>query len=257
MKYQFGYRIYGAGAIAFGIITLVWQQVNSLGGISLPLSLVYTIGIFEIIGGLLIQWQGSKKIGALIIGSLFFIFTLSLVPPVFRSPLVYSNWGNLFEELSIAIGAVFLLATTFRKNAKRLVKLTYLCYAICVISYSLYQLFYLSYTANLVPIWLPPGQMFWAVATTIAFALAAFALFSGRRALLAVRLLTVMFIGFSLFVWLPRCISDPQNVTYWVGNAKTFIVAGTAWIVADYLFRSKIIPLRWPFVNFQGSEGIK
>src|SRR5208283_1370614 len=74
---------------------------------------------------------------------------------------------------------------------------------ICVVSFTLEQFFYLSGTAAFVPKWIPPGQMFWAITTTIALALAAIALLSGRSALLASRLLTVMLVGFGLLVWLP------------------------------------------------------
>jgi hypothetical protein len=45
----------------------------------------------------------------------------------------------------------------------------------------------------------------------IALALAVLALLAGRGALLAVRLLTVMFAIFGLLVWLPRLLADPGH----------------------------------------------
>jgi hypothetical protein len=51
--------------------------------------------------------------------------------------------------------------------------------------------------------------MFWAITTTVALALAAIALLSGRSALLASRLLTAMMVGFGLLVWLPAPFADP------------------------------------------------
>jgi len=97
------------------------------------------------------------------------------------------------------------------------------------------QLFYLSATADFVPKWIPPGQMFWAITTTIAFALAAIALLSGRSALLASRLLTAMVIGFGLLVWLPAPFADPHKLINWAGNAENLSIAGAAWIVTDFL----------------------
>jgi uncharacterized membrane protein YphA (DoxX/SURF4 family) len=94
---------------------------------------------------------------------------------------------------------------------------------------------YLSATATFVPKWIPPGQNFWAIATTIAFALAALALFSGRQALLASRLLTSMVIAFGLLVWLPAPFADPHKQMNWFGNAENLSIAGAAWIVADLL----------------------
>ncbi len=242
MKLLLGRYIYGLGAVAFGIITLIWHQISLFGNISHPGILVYFAGIVELIGGLAIQWRRTVKFGAMIIGAVFLIFTVYLIPPIFKMPLVYFPWGNFFEEFSIVLGGVFVFASaikSYQDKAAKLEKAAYKCYGICVISYSLYQLFYLTYTAGLVPKWIPFGQMFWAVSTTIAFAIAAIAIISGRSALLASRLLAIMFFGFCLLVWLPLCISKPHELQNWVNNAVTLIVAGTAWIVADYIFQNK------------------
>ena len=64
-------------------------------------------------------------------------------------------------------------------------------------TYSSESVWFLSRSNNfsISPKWIPPGQMFWAVTTTKAFALAAIALLSDHSALLASRLLTIMVIG--------------------------------------------------------------
>jgi predicted tellurium resistance membrane protein TerC len=77
--------------------------------------------------------------------------------------------------------------------------------------------------------------MFWAVTTTVLFALAAVALLANRMALLAARLLTVMVASFGLLVWVPLVLSDLHNHTNWSENAETFAIAGAAWILADLL----------------------
>ena len=77
--------------------------------------------------------------------------------------------------------------------------------------------------------------MFWAVTTTVLFALAAVALLTNRIALLATRLLTMMLVIFGPLVWVPLLVSDPHNHTNWSENAETFAIAGTAWILADLL----------------------
>jgi hypothetical protein len=77
--------------------------------------------------------------------------------------------------------------------------------------------------------------MFWAVTTTVLFALAAVALLTNRRALLATRLLTMMLVIFGLLVWVPLLLSDPHNHTNWSETTETFAIAGAAWILADLL----------------------
>jgi uncharacterized membrane protein YphA (DoxX/SURF4 family) len=117
----------------------------------------------------------------------------------------------------------------------RWARIGYYSFGICVLSFALEQLFYLSETAGLVPKWIPPGQMFWAIATTVAFALAAVALLTGFMALLASRLTTAMILGFGLLVWLPALFADPHNSVNWSESTETLAIAASAWIVADYL----------------------
>jgi uncharacterized membrane protein YphA (DoxX/SURF4 family) len=250
MNLQLGRNIYGLAAIVYGVITLFWHQINSLGNISNPEILVFIIGVVEIIGGLTLQWQKTLRIGALTLIAVHFIFLFYLVPFIYEMPLDYSNWGNFFQEFSIVLGSLIVFVSNIQSDTEKRIKISraaYTCYGICVFSYSLYQLFYLSYTAGLVPKWIPPGQMFWAVTTSVAFALAAVAILSGRSALLASRLLTSMFICFCLLVWLPASIINPYDLSNWYGNADTLAVAGSAWIVADLLSQQKIILLQLPF----------
>lgn len=83
--------------------------------------------------------------------------------------------------------------------------------------------------------WLPPSQRFWAVTTTVLFALAAMALLTNRMALPATRLLTMMIVTFGLLVWVPLLLSDPYSYANWSETVETFAIAGTACILADLL----------------------
>jgi len=91
-----------------------------------------------------------------------------------------------------------------------------------------------------VPKWIPPGQMFWAITTTIALAAAAMAILSGRLIVPASRLLAVMFMLFGLVLWLPRLLSNPDDHLNWAGNAQNLAITAAAWIVADLASR-----IRW------------
>jgi hypothetical protein len=140
--------------------------------------------------------------------------------------------------VSLVSGALLIYATS-TQNA-RLARIGYYLFGICVVSFTLSQIVYLNDTARFVPAWIPPGQMFWAVTTTIAFGLAAIALLSGRRALLAAQLTTLMIAGFGVLVWLPTFWSstffaDAGSLTAWAGNAENLAIGASAWIVADYL----------------------
>jgi uncharacterized membrane protein YphA (DoxX/SURF4 family) len=253
MKIYLGRHVYGLAAILFGIITLVWhdfngwQQIRALGNVPHREILVYLAAAVELLGGVAIQFPKTARAGAVALGVLYFIFALLWVPIIAKEPLIYDRWGNFFEQFSIVSGALIVYSTFGRSPSERptrAAQIGYLFFAICVISFTLEQLFYLSPTASFVPKWIPPGQMFWAVTTTIAFALATIALLAQRVALLASRLLTAMLVGFQLLVWLPAPFADPHKIINWAGNAQNLAITGAAWIVADFLAQNT--PSRLP-----------
>jgi hypothetical protein len=195
------------------------------------------LGIF---GGLAIQWRKTAAAGALALGTIYALFSIFAIPPIVHTPLVYNAWGDFFEQFSLVCGAVIVYASCGAIDAARAAKLArigYYGFAICVISFTLEQAFYLDVTASFVPAWVPPSPMFWAAATTIAFALAAVSLLAQRQAQLASTLLTVMLVVFGVLVWLPKLFVKPHSQMVWAGNTENLAVAGAAWIVADFLSR--------------------
>jgi len=243
MKVFLGRHVYGLAAILFGVITVVWrdfntwQQIQVLGNVPRREILVYLAAVVEIIGGLAIQWRRTARGGAVALACLYLVFALMWVPRIAAEPMVYDRWGNFFEQFSLVSGALVAygsLGVPGYERDIRIARIGYLGFAVCVISFTLEQLFYLSGTATFVPKWIPPGQMFWAVVTTLAFALAVIALLSGWMALLASQLTTAMIVGFGLFVWLPA-LADPHKLINWAGNVQNLAIAGSAWIVTDYL----------------------
>lgn len=245
-----GRHVYGLAALLFGLVALawhdfnIWQQIRVLGDITHRGVLVYIYATLELVGGIAIQWRKTARAGAAALGAISLIFALLWVPFIVAKPQVYDLWGNFFEQFSLVSGALIVYATVDESDSKRsamLARIGYICFGLCVISFTLEQLFYLSGTASFVPKWIPPGQMFWATTTTIAFALAALALFSGVWDLLASRLLTVMIVGFGLFIWLPAPFVDPHKQINWAGNAENLAIAGAAWIVADYLCQRRTV----------------
>jgi uncharacterized membrane protein YphA (DoxX/SURF4 family) len=238
MKYSLGRYIYGLAAIGSGICALAWDNYDALGDVPHRGVLTYLVATIEILGGVAVQWPRTARAGAVAIGAIYFIFALLGVPLTIQHPQVYNNFGNFFEQFSYVSGAVILYACSgpiARARTSRLVQFGYYSFGVCVVSFTLEQLFYLSETASLVPKWIPPGQMFWAIATTAAFALAAIALLTGFMALLASRLTTAMIVGFGLLVWLPALFADPHSYMNWAEGTETFAIAASAWMVADFL----------------------
>jgi uncharacterized membrane protein YphA (DoxX/SURF4 family) len=234
MKSSLGRHVYGLAVIGSGICALVWHDFANWQHAKVP-AVVYLVATIEILGGVAVQWPKAARAGAAALASLYFVFALLGVPFIVEHPLVYNGYGNFFEQFSLVSGAVILYAHSTPGAPGRLARIGYYGFGICVVSFTLEQLFYLSNTASLVPKWILPGRMFWAVATTAAFALAAIALLTGFMARLASRLTTAMIVCFGVLVWLPALLADRHNFGSWSEGVETLAIAGTAWIVADFL----------------------
>jgi hypothetical protein len=228
-----GRHVFGVAALAFGLITLVWHDYN---GWHQPSFLVYAAAADLIFGGAAIQFRRTAKAGALVLGAVYLALALRCVTQIVAAPKIYNSWGNFFEQFSLVAGAAIVYARLSSAwSRETLNRIGRILLGICVASFTLEQAVYLHATASLVPKWLPPTQMFWAVTTTVLFALAAVALLANRMALLATRLLTMMLVLFGLLVWIPLLLSDPHSHTNWSETVETFAIAGAAWILADLL----------------------
>jgi hypothetical protein len=231
--WNLGRRVFGVAALAFGFITLPWHEYN---GWHLSRFIVYPAAAAEIIGGAAIQFRRGAKTGAAVLAAVYLAFALACVPGIVAAPRIYNSWGNFFEQFSLVTGAVIVYSRFSRAWSRETVKrIGRLFWGLCAVSFALEQAFYLAATARLVPKWIPPSQMFWAVTTTVFFALAAVSLLTNRMALLASRLLTVMLAIFGLLVWVPLVLSDSHNHTNWSEFTETFAIAGAAWLLADLL----------------------
>jgi hypothetical protein len=233
-----GRHVFGVAALALGLGTLAWHDYNG----SHPLRyVVYAASAALIFGGAAMQLRRTAKTGAAVLGAAYLVFATLCVPGIVAAPRIYNSWGNFFEQLSLLTGAAIVYARLSSAwPPETLNRVGRIVLGICTASFTLEQAFYLRPTATLVPNWIPPSQMFWAVATTVFFALAAVALLTNQMALLAARLLTMMLVLFGLLVWVPLVFSDPHNHTNWSENAETFAIAGAAWILADLLGESRL-----------------
>jgi uncharacterized membrane protein YphA (DoxX/SURF4 family) len=227
-----GRYVYGLAAIGFGICAVVWHDISNLQQFATLGSgrreiLAEVVAAIEILGGLALLGPATARAGAIALALLYGAFAVLGLPYVVAQPAVYNNYGNVFEQLSLAVGGAILASRTVR-----IARIAAYTFGACTASFALEQWFYLAPTAGLVPKWIPPGQLFWAVATTVAFALAAIAMLTGVAASLAARLTAAMIAGFGLLVWLPALVANPRSFANWSEALETFAIAATAGMVA-------------------------
>ena len=228
-----GRHVFGVAALAAGIITLVWHDYNGWHQLRY---LIDAAGVAQILGGLAIQFPRTAKAGAILLGAVYLAFALLCAREIVARPKIYNSWGDFFEQFSLVTGAAIVYGRFSSAWSRETVnRVGCILMGLCSVSFALEQAFYLSATVSLVPKWIPPGQMLWAVATTVFFALAAVALLANRMALLAARLLTMMLLIFGLVVWMPLLLTGLHSHRNWSETAETFAIAGAAWILADLL----------------------
>ena len=244
MKSGLGRHVFGAGAVVLGVIALIWhdpnqwQQLLSLRNLPGREALVYIAAAIQLFGGTAIQFPRTARAGAVTLGAVYLIFALLLTPAIAAKPQELYRWLNCFYQLSLVSGALVVDASLRRTDspgAARAARIGCWLFAISNVSFGVEQVVFLKVTAGFVPRWMPPGQMFWAIATTIAFVLGALGILSGRWALPAARCLTAMLVGFVLLVWVPACAADPHKFGNWSEGATSLAIAGAAWIVVDFL----------------------
>jgi hypothetical protein len=238
----YGRIVFGAAAVLFGAIALMWHDADTWQN----LQHIWSLPLGTIIGGCLMaaliaagigmQYPRTARLAAVVLGVVYLCFSLACIPDIIAAANIYDRYGgSFFLFFSLLCGAIALYAATEANAARAVVfgRLARLGLGICAISLTLGQALLLRDTASLVPKWIPPNQMFWAILTTVAFGLAAIAILINRQARLAMRLMTLMLALFGVMVWVPRLIAHPKAHFDWSECALTFLVTGAAWMVAE------------------------
>ncbi len=227
-----GRHLFGLAAICFGLGTLVRHdfiaQVEPPGAFPQVGLVIAAVGVAALLGGTALQTRRYQRVGAAVLALLYAMFTALWLPQWLRDPAVFDPLGNAFEQFAMVSGALILFGASTAR-------IGYVGFALSVISFALYQAIRPHFTAQLVPAWIPPGQMFWLVVTTLAFALAAIALLTGRAALPAARMTALMIAGFGVTIWVPAVFANPHSLPDWSELILNFGICGSAWIVADDL----------------------
>jgi hypothetical protein len=233
-----GRIVFGASAVLLGVISMMWHDSDTWQTLrqlwTLPFGTIIggCLMAVQIAGGLAMQYPRTAHLASIVLSVVYLLFSLACVPGIIAAPTVYVHYGSFFEQFCALCGAVALYAATGR-NAAAFGRVARLGLALCAISFTLSQVFYLKMTASLVPKWIPPNQNFWAILTTVAFALASISLLANRQTRLALRLLTLMLALFGLLVWVPRLVAHPEAHGNWSEFGLTSLITGAVWMVAD------------------------
>jgi uncharacterized membrane protein YphA (DoxX/SURF4 family) len=244
-----GNRVYGLAAIALGVIGLIWgdfaapwhavppELLAPSSGIYVPLA--YAVSALFVIGGLAMQTRRTAAGGALVLAALFAVFALLWGYRVVEVPGLFATWLGFAEQSALVIGgAVAAVNALHDDDHPRRALIGRLAFGLCLLAFGAAHIIYVKQTAGMVPVYLP-HQDWWACATGAADILAGVALLSGIMAVLASRLVVLMFIGFGALVWAPQLWNVPITHLSWGGNAINLALIGAAWVIADSIAAAK------------------
>ena len=247
MTMEIGRSTFAASSVALGAIGLTWGAFAIFWQPIPPdfpgyAVLAYLAGIMLVAGGAGALYDRTTHVAGWTLAAVFAGFSIPWAIRVVRYPQLFGTWGGFAEEFALVVAAVIIAeARTPREHLTGfdLERLCILAYGVCAVAFGFNHFFALEQTAALVPGWIPPNRMFWAVATGVFHAAAGLAILSGVQSLLAARLLGCMMLGFSAFVWLPNLAASPTVHMTWAGNAVNLALAGSAFVVADALARRR------------------
>lgn len=240
-----GRRVYGLGAILLGLVGLAWGDF-ALQWQPVPESvphrtlLAYAVGAALALAGAGTVWRRTTALGTLALTVIFMLIVVLLhLPRVVAHPFTFTPWGGIGEQLALAAAGLVAYASSPGVRMKSLIQVGQLTFGVCLLIFGLAHFLYLGFTASMVPGYLPPSRMFWAVATGIFHVAAGVAILSGIQARLAAILLTVMFALFSVLIHIPALLAGPHSHLNWVMNGINLALTGAAWVVADSLGRRR------------------
>jgi uncharacterized membrane protein YphA (DoxX/SURF4 family) len=243
-KMVFGRHVYGAGLIALAVVCLVWGGFDP--GQPVPKAfperalLGTAAAVFMLVAGAAVEWRRTAAWAAAALTAYYAVIVVVLMYG--RVMLAhYAEFGayeGAAEQVAIAAGALIVYAANAEIDATlaaRLTRVGQMAFGVCALIFGGAHFAYPSYTAALVPKWLPPSQMFWVYATALGHIAAGVAILTGVQARLAAILLTIMYASFTPLVHIATLFADPHSHFNWSENAENLALIGVAWVVADSL----------------------
>jgi uncharacterized membrane protein len=248
MTAKYGWRVYGLGVMALGLVCLAFGDFHP--GQPVPkdfpqrTALAYAVAAFMLVAGLAIEWRRTTARAAAALAAYFGLVVVALMNGrvLISHYAEFGPYESFAIELAIAAGGLIVYAASVSIDAtlaSRLIRLAQVAFGVCALIFGVAHFVYMNLTAPLVPKWLPPSQEFWGHATGVFHIAAGVAILTGVRARLAAILLTIMFASFTPLVHVPMLLANPASHWIWNENAVNLALIGAAWVVADSLAGQK------------------
>src|SRR5207244_5941774 len=112
----YGRIVFGASAVLFGVIALLWHDADTWQNLqhiwSLPFGTIIggCLMTAQIAGGIGMQYPRTARLASVVLGDVYLVFSLACIPGIIAVPAIYAQYGSFFEQFSLLCGAIALYA---------------------------------------------------------------------------------------------------------------------------------------------------
>ena len=226
--------------LTYGLIVPAWMPWRE--------TWVYGSALFVLVASAGLCFSRTALPSALTICAYLAIWALTCTPQIVSNPLSVGGWYGFCEALTSLVGAWILYAmlqgqsrgSQMQIAGERSVRAARILFGLTCVFYGWSHFVYPTYTASMVPTWLP-GHLGLAFFTGLAHVAAGVGIIVGILPRLAATLEAIMMSLFGLLVWVPsffaqpppKWATPPQN--QWSELVVNLLLAASAWIVATSL----------------------
>jgi uncharacterized membrane protein len=251
-KLKTGIWFFGLGTAFTGILNVAWrafdvfhQPINSLGNVPGQNILACVTGVWLIAAGVAVLWRRSARLGAAACAAAYLVFAALWLCRYYagihalgwRIDVIFGVSFGLAQQLMLVAPAtmiyVFVTATNSPLQSRETIAARWMLGAPPIV-FGLLHLIGIQVFAKIVPHWIPYGT-FWAALTGVAFLLAGLAICSGKRDLLAARLLALMLLLFEVLVEIPPIFVRLHDQGTWGAAVYNLSAIGAYLIFAEFL----------------------
>jgi uncharacterized membrane protein len=223
---------YGAACFLQGDFATPWQPIPA--GLPLRQPLAYLSAGLLTLGGAGLLFTRTIRPAAMLLLALFAVYDILYLLKLIGPPPSPVAVLGLSEQTSVVVGCWAILLR-LRGSGSAGLTTARIAFGVCSLNFALAHFAGLKLTADMVPAWMPGGQIFWALATGVGHLAVGLALLSNRLAVPATRLGALMYICFALGSWLPGALTHPTEWLRWAGAGISLCMAAALWLVGDLL----------------------
>jgi uncharacterized membrane protein len=231
----------GVIALAYGGFAEEWQLVGAWVPDPARTGLACATGVVMALGGLGLLFERTATLSIRVLFPFLVSGFLLQLPAGLKAPLVEVNWESVGELATIlSAGWVLFAARSALREGSSLafaagengLRIGRILFGLALLPIGLSHFVYATYTATLVPAWLP-FRTGWVYLTGAGHTAAGLGALFGVVPRLAAAMEAGMLGVFTLLVWAPKIVTPPTSRATWTEFAVSWTMAAAAWVVAD------------------------